>query len=120
MAVKRSELKKFLEPKSVAIIGASRTVGEDNPNVVANLLNLGYKGKIYPINIHATEILGLKAYPNVKDVPDEVDLAIIATPRNTVLQGVRDCVAKRIKAIVILALGFADADEEGRILQDES
>ena len=119
MCISIPELRNFLEPESVIILGASRTLGEDNPNVVANLINCSYSGKIYPINKNANEVLGFKAYPRVKDVPGEVELAIIATPRDKVLQGVRDCVDKGIKAIVILAQGFADSDKEGRILQEE-
>lgn len=119
MSTSISALRNFLEPESVIILGASRVVGEDNPNIVANLIDCSYSGKIYPINKNATEILGFKAYPRVKDVPGKVELAIIATPRDTVLQGVSDCVEKGIKAIVILAQGFADSDKEGRVLQEK-
>ncbi|RJR33114.1 MAG: hypothetical protein C4576_28690 [Desulfobacteraceae bacterium] len=114
-----SELRSFLEPESVIVLGASRAVGEDNPNVVANLLGCGDKGRIYPVNRNASEILGLKSYQRVEDVPQGVELAVIATPRSGVLQGVRECVRKGIKALVILAQGFADSDQEGRALQEE-
>lgn len=117
MSMKNSYIKNFLEPATVAVVGASRRTGEDNPNVVANLMNCGYKGKIYPININAKEILGFRTYSNVKMVPDEIELAVIATPRDTVLQVVKDCVDKKIRAIVILAQGFGDSDEVGKLLQ---
>jgi acetyltransferase len=113
------QMKLFLEPRSVAIVGASRRVGEDIPNVLVNLLDLGFAGKIYPINPGADEILGVKTYHNIREVPDRVDLVIISTPHDAVLQIVKDCVIKGVKAMVILAQGFADGDQHGAALQQE-
>jgi len=72
-----------------------------------------------PINPNADEILGLRTYPNIKEIPNKVDLVIISTPRDAVLPIVKDCVTKDIKAIVILAQGFADGDRKGATLQKE-
>ena len=107
----------FIEPKSIAIIGASRSSGQGSLNMVENLLSFGYEGKIFPVNPNATEILGIKTYSNVKDIPDHVDLAVIITPRLQTIDAVRDCAQKGIKALVVIGQGFADGDDEGREMQ---
>ncbi|GAJ05430.1 unnamed protein product, partial [marine sediment metagenome] len=66
----------FVEPKSVAIFGVSRRTGGNVHNILENLLSYGYQGRIYPINPNATEIMGVKTYPRVADVTDEIELAI--------------------------------------------
>ncbi|HEX77706.1 MAG TPA: hypothetical protein G4O03_04760 [Dehalococcoidia bacterium] len=112
-------MKRFLEPKSVAIVGASRDTGPGSFNVLEVLLESGYSGEIYPINPKVTQLLGRRAYPSVKAIPGEVDMAVIATGRHTVPGLVRECVEKGIKALVVIGQGFADADEEGKALQRE-
>ena len=112
-----NDLKYLLEPRSLAVIGASRSSGKKT-NVLENLLSYGFSGNIYPVNPKATEILGLKAYASVADIPDEIDLALISTPRSTVIPIVEECAKKGIKVAIVVAQGFADAnDEEGRNLQ---
>jgi len=111
------ELKPFFEPDSIAIIGISRKTGPGTYNAVENLLRYGYSGRVYPVNPHATEIAGVKAYASINDVPDKVDLAVISTPRARVPQHVRDCAARGIGCVSILTQGFNDAgDEEGNSL----
>ena len=73
----RHNLKNFFEPKSAAIIGASATPGKLGYIVVSNLLNIGYEGKIYPVNPKGGEMLGLKIFKNVKDIPEIVDVALV-------------------------------------------
>jgi len=111
------QMKLFMEPRSIAIVGVTRSAGVGAFDFLRGPLDLGFAGKIYPINPKAEEISGLKAYPNVKAIPEDIDLAVIATPRDTVPPLVRDCVEKGIKAIIVIAQGFADADEEGKALQ---
>jgi len=114
------QMKKFVEPKSVAILGASRRTGESALNILENLLSYGYEGKIYPVNPNATEILGLKTYPHVTNVNNEIDLAIISLPRSLVPGIVQECIEQGIQSIIIVTQGFADAtDEEGKQLQKE-
>jgi len=115
----KNALNYFLNPQSVAVIGASTRTGPGSFNSVEVMLAKGYRGKIYPVNPKATEIMGLKAYPSILDIPHQVDLAIISTGRNAVPQLVRQCVAKPVKGIIIITQGFADADEKGRAMQDE-
>lgn len=115
----KNSLNYFLNPQSVAVIGASTRTGPGSFNSVEVMLAKGYRGKIYPVNPKAQEIMGLKAYPSILDIPYQVDLAVISTGRNAVPQLVRQCVAKPVRGIIIITQGFADADEKGRAMQDE-
>ena len=113
------QMKLFFEPDSVALIGASRNTEEEALNIVKAIVEYGFRGKIFPVNPLADEILGIKEYPNIGDIPEEVDLAVINTKRELVPKLVDECTRKGIKAIVIITQGFADADKEGRLLQSE-
>ncbi len=109
-----------MEPKSVALFGISRYPREGGFNILQHLLNYGYEGRIYPVHPEADEILGVKAYHRVADVPEDVDLAVINLPRSLVPGIARDCVEKGISAIIIATQGFADAnDVKGEQLQKE-
>lgn len=110
-------MKAFMEPKSVAFIGITRKSGPGSFNIMENLIHYGYKGKIFPVNPKAHEILGRAVYPNIRAVREEVDLAVISTPRENTLSIVEDCVAAGIKAGIIVNQGYADADEEGEKIQ---
>ena len=111
------QMKLFMEPRSIAIIGVTRTTGMGSFNFMETVLSCGFTGQIYPVNPRADQILGLNAYPGVNAIPEPVDLAVIATPRDKVPPIVKECVEKGIKAIIVIAQGFADADEEGKALQ---
>jgi acyl-CoA synthetase (NDP forming) len=112
-------LNMFFKPTSVAIIGASRHRDTANYWLVANLIDLKYAGKVYPVNPNATEILGLKCYPSVRDIAGEVDLAAISVPASSTLDVVKDCVAKGVKGVVITAGGFSEIGTSGQSLQQE-
>ncbi len=116
---KFEELKPFLEPRSIAIIGASSRTGPGSFNLLEEMKGFGYKGRIFPVNPRGGEILGLKAYTHIKEVPEKVDLVIVSVPRDYVLGIVRDCVAIGIESLIIITQGFADADEIGFGLQEE-
>ena len=103
------QMKLFMEPRSVAVIGASRRTGENSFNIFENLLNFDFQGRLYPVNLAIDEILGIKAYPSIKDIPEDIDLAVITTPYPSVLGLVKECVDKGIKAIIVVSGGFADA-----------
>lgn len=114
------DMKLFMEPRSVAIIGASRSTSNDGFfNSLECLRELQYPGGIYPINPSADEIMGLTAFPSVTQAPDGIDLAVITVPRHAVLPAVRECLEKGIRAMIVVTQGFADADETGKALQDE-
>ncbi|NPB09449.1 MAG: CoA-binding protein [Thermodesulfobacteria bacterium] len=106
-------LEKFFRPRSVAVVGASRKPGKVGHDVVENLLSFGFKGKIFPVNPKAEEILGLKCYPRLTEIPEEIDLVVIAVPAPIVLEVLKDCAAKNVEAVVILSAGFKEAGAEG-------
>ncbi len=106
-------------PSSVALIGVSRKTGKGALNPLQVLLDFGYKGKIYPVNPLANEILGHKCYKNVRDIPETPDLAVIMVSRERVPSILRDCAEKGIQIAIIISDGFAEADEKGKLLQDE-
>ena len=112
-------LEKFLYPGSVAIVGASRNPKRINYNLLANLVHLGFRGPIYPVNPEAGEILGLKTYRDLTSIHDPIDLAVVAVPYHLTLNLLRDCVAKGIQSVTIVAGGFSEIGEEGRKVQEE-
>ena len=114
------QMKLFVEPKSIAAIGISRQTGPDAYNLLENLLHYGYEGRLYPVNPNAKEILGVKTYATVGEIPEVADVALISLPRNLVMRVFKECLQKGIKAVVVITQGFADADdEEGTRLQRE-
>ncbi len=112
-------LNKFFEPRSVAIIGATPKPGKVGRVILENFIKR-FKGRIYPVNPKYDEILGLKCYKNVKEIPDEVDLAVIAIPAPRVPSVMRDIAEKGIKAVIIISGGFRETGtEEGARLEEE-
>ena len=109
----------FMAPRSVAVIGATRKTGDGSFNVIENMRAFGYEGEIYPVNPFAEEISSLKAFKDVKDIPGPVDIAIIFTPREQIPGILEDCAMMGIKGAIVVPQGFADADEEGKRLQDQ-
>ena len=114
---KLKEFAPLFNPRSVAIIGASRTIGRGGNILVENLMKFGFRGAIYPINPSTEEILGLKAYPNIESVPGTVDLAVLNVPAKMTPQVVAECARKRVKYLLIIAGGFAEAGNAGKELQ---
>ncbi len=115
----RSVLSLFFEPQSVAVVGSLREGYFGGYVVVKTLLNAGFEGKIFPVNPSYQEVLGLKAYPSLKEIPDPIDLVLIMINRRSVPDVMRECVKKGIKAVIVVADGFAERDEEGARLQNE-
>jgi acyl-CoA synthetase (NDP forming) len=112
-------LNTFFDPKSVAIIGASNNPMRTNYHLVANLVNLGFKGRIYPVHPVEREIMGLRAYPSVKQIDEIVDLAVIGVSQALTLGVLKECIEKGIKRVIIIAGGFSEAGEEGKGLQEK-
>ena len=111
------EKRVFLSPRSVAVIGASEKGGVGNA-IFSNILN-GYKGKIYPINPSSPTVLGIKAYKSVLDVPEDIDLAVVATPNRIVPAVMEDIGKKKIKGAIIVTAGFKEVDEQGAKLEKD-
>jgi acyl-CoA synthetase (NDP forming) len=112
-------LQKFLYPESVAIVGASRNPWRPNHNILVNLVNLGFKGRVYPINPETNEILGLKTYPDLRSIEGPIDLAVVAVPYNLTPGILQECVEKGIKRVTIVAGGFSETGEAGKRVQKE-
>jgi len=110
------ELEPVFNPRSIAVIGASRREGTIGQQVTKNLIEGGFPGPIYPINPGATEILGLKAYPSIGDVPGQVDAAVYCVPADKVLDVARQCAKVGVKGHIVITSGFAEVgntkDEE--------
>ncbi|TET41841.1 MAG: CoA-binding protein, partial [Elusimicrobia bacterium] len=112
-------VKKLFNPKSIAVIGASRQEGKVGHSVLKNLLQYGYPGKIYPINPKAEEILRTRTYSTIFAVEGEIDLAVVAIPSQFVPSILRDCVNRGIGAVVIISAGFKESGKQGSQLERE-
>lgn len=110
----------LMRPKSIAVVGASAQPGKIGYTVVKNIIDSGFKGGIYPINPSAPEILGLKCYASVLDVPFEIDSAAITVPAKFVPQVVEECGKKGVKGLAIITSGFSevgDRDLENQVVE---
>jgi len=112
-------MKKLFNPKSIAVIGASRQEGKVGHSVLKNLLQYGYPGKIYPINPKAEEILRIRAYSTIFAVEGEIDLAVVAIPSQFVPSILKDCVNRGIGTVVIISAGFKESGKQGSQLERE-
>jgi len=113
-------LEALFEPRRVAVIGASQTPHKPGNDVIKNILANEFAGTLYLVNPRGGEILGHRVYPSIQDLPERIDLAIIILPATATPQAIRDCAAKGAKAIVMAASGFAEVDEQGEKLQQET
>jgi len=102
---------RIMQPKSLAVIGASDETGKIGNSVMKNLINGGYQGTIYPIHPKAEEIMGRKAYKSVKDVPGEIDTAVFAIPAKLVAGALTECGEKKIAGAVLIPSGFAETGQ---------
>ena len=109
----------MIDPRSVAVVGASTNEKKNGGRLLRYLVENNYPGKVFPINPGASEIKGYKAYPNLRDVPEEIDLACIIVEAKHVPQVMEDCIAKGVKAAIIYSSGFAEVGDEGKKLQEE-
>ncbi|MEE8354934.1 MAG: CoA-binding protein, partial [Candidatus Bathyarchaeia archaeon] len=110
----REALDKILMPRSVAVVGASTDPFKWGNMLLAALQKTGFEGDIYPVNPRAEEILGLKCYANVRDIPGDIDSALVVVPARFVPSVFEDMVAKGIKGAVVITSGFSETGEEGR------
>ena len=106
-------LEPFYCPTSVAVIGASRDETKLGHAVVKNLLECGYQGRIYPINLKDDEILGLQAYPSVLTVPGDIELTVVVVPDRFVATVLEECGQKGVRGVVVITAGFREVGGEG-------
>jgi acetyltransferase len=123
-----SGLDVLFNPRSIAVIGASREEKSVGYGVLKNLLSGGiydsgfckpFPGKVYAVNPKAAEILGVKCFPSITAVPDVVDVAVIAVPAKIVPQVMEECASKGVRGAIIVSAGFAESGAEGKALQDK-
>jgi len=114
-----AELNSLFYPRSIAVIGASRQPGSVGHSLLANLLMNRYQGVIFPVNPNATSVLGIKCYPRVLEISDDIDLAVIIVPSRLVPQVLDECGQMGIRAAIIISAGFKEIGGEGAKLERE-
>ena len=107
----------IFSPKSVAVIGATEKEGSVGRTILWNLISNPFGGTIYPVNIKRSNVLGIKAYPDINSVPEQVDLAVIVTPAPTVPAIIKECVNAKVKGAIIISAGFKEIGKEGAKLE---
>lgn len=115
----KEALDSILMPKSVAVIGASKDPLKWGHMLLSAIMKGGFQGKIFPINPKEEEIENLKCYPSVKDVPEDVDMAIVVVPAKVVPSVFKDLSEKGVKGAVVITSGFGESGEEGRLLVEQ-
>jgi acetyltransferase len=110
----------LLTPTSIAVVGASSEPGKVGHEIFKNLQTQGFKGKLFPVNVKRPEILGVKAYPSVKDLPETPDLVVVVTPATTVAGVLEECGSKGVKTVIVISAGFGEiGTDEGRAKEHE-
>lgn len=112
-------MRRLLNPRSIAVVGASRKPGSVGDAVMRNLLQCGFGGPIFPVNPKADAIRGTPSYPDLEAVPVDIDLAVIALPAEAVVDVAKQCGCKGVRSLVVLSAGFAEVGEEGQQRQRE-
>ena len=113
------ELDRLFNPSSLAIIGASKNEQKGGGLLLKGLITGGFKGKLYLVNPKESEIMGLRSYPSILDIPGEIDLAIVAVPARIVPQVMAECSQKGVKFAVVHSAGFSELGTEGKELEEE-
>src|ERR1039458_9437696 len=118
-APQRYGLDAMFAPGSVAVIGATSRPGTVGCSVLENLLHGKHRGKVYAVNAKHPEVMGLKTYASIRDIPGHVDLAIVATPAATVPQIIGECIEAGAKSAIVLSAGFKERGAEGAALEQQ-
>lgn len=109
-----ASMRAFFEPESVAVIGANRERGKIGSEILHNLVSGGFRGRVCAVNPRLATTPALPAYASVREVPFDIDLAVIAVSAAHVAAAVDDCIAKGVRALVVISAGFGETDEAGR------
>jgi acetyl coenzyme A synthetase (ADP forming)-like protein len=113
-----ASLRPFFEPRSVAVIGASRRRGSIGGELFRNVLEADFDGAAYPVNRGGEPVAGVRGYGSIAEIPDEIDLAVICLPGARVLDAAEEALAKGVRALCVISSGFAETGAEGRKLQE--
>jgi len=111
------DLDVFFKPRSVAVIGATDRAGHVGRTLLWNLISSPFGGTVYPVNLQKSSVLGIKAYPNVRSLPEPAELAVIVTPAETVPGVVEECAGAGVKGAVIISAGFRESGRRGLELE---
>jgi len=114
----REQLEPLFSPKAIALVGISEVFTNVSYLFLNTLLEVGFP-KIYPVNPKGGEMLGVKVYPSIKDIPGEIDLALLTVPRKAVPRLIGECAEKRVKGVIIYSGGFSESGLEGRKLEEK-
>lgn len=114
---RRHPLDVFFKPRTVAVIGASEKEGSVGRSILWNLISNPFGGTVFPVNPKRGSVLGIRSYAAISAVPEQVDLAVIATPAPTVPQVVAECAAAAVKGAIIISAGFKECGPEGAHLE---
>ncbi|MCS6852973.1 MAG: GNAT family N-acetyltransferase [Gemmataceae bacterium] len=114
-----ASLRPFFLPRGVAVVGASRDPASIGYRIVEALHSAGFVGSVYPVNPKANTVGPFRAYPSVRELPEPVDLAVVAVPRSVVPEVVDECAARGVRALVVITAGYAEVGPEGRALQEQ-
>lgn len=114
LAAESRSVRNALAPQSVAVIGASSDPHKVGGAVLANLLRSRFNGPVYPVNDEHRAVQGVRAYASVRDIPDAVDLAVVAVPAEQIDAVLGDCLAKGVKSLVVVSAGFSESGSVGR------
>ncbi len=112
-------LDRILNPRSIVVVGASNDPTKRGNRAIRSLVADKYVGSIIPINPREKEILGFQCYPSITDAPGEIDLAVVCTAAKTVKGVIEECGRRQVKGAILLATGFSEVNEEGRLLEEQ-
>src|SRR5215207_10703465 len=115
----RRPLDAIFHPRSIAVIGATEKEGSVGRTILWNLISSPFGGAVFPVNPKRPSLLGIKAYPTIKDVPDPVDLAVIVTPAPSIPGIIGECIEAGVKGAIIISAGFKETGPEGIKLEQQ-
>ncbi len=118
-SLKTSILDNFFYPQKIALIGASAEPGKVGNDILRNLIEGGFEGEVFPVNPKRDEILGIKVYHSIEEIPSDIDLSIFVVPPKIVLSGLGDVAKKNNKAVIVISAGFKEVGAEGAKLEQE-
>ncbi|WP_182357350.1 bifunctional acetate--CoA ligase family protein/GNAT family N-acetyltransferase [Tomitella gaofuii] len=113
-AAEARSVRNVLTPRSIAVIGASTDPSKVGHAVLRNLLGAGFTGPVFPVNAEHRSVRGVRAYASVRDIPDDLDLAVVAVPAEAMDEVFEDCLAKEVKALVVVSAGFSETGPDGQ------
>src|SRR6476646_6241251 len=114
---RKQPLDVFFSPKTVAVIGATENPGTVGRTILWNLVTSPFGGTVYPVNPKRPSVLGVKAYPSISDIPEEVDLAVIVTPPPSIPAIIRECGENGVRGAIVISAGFKEIGPEGAALE---